>query len=241
MPSTLPTALLPELLASLQDQWPTLFPGQRRPRALSYTLQGTGVGKLIVFVLAAGERRPRCILKIPRSRRENDSLAHEHWMITELRRRRGPEGAGELPEPLAAPVVDGWQVVVEAMLPGRLFSSEVPMGERFTVTQAAEHLRWMREWLVAWQRAAHPTVAPLTSGDVQALFVGPIKAMQQTMDLRPHELVFLDQLGQRAEKLVGRRVPVGFVHGDLRPGNILAVGSRLCVLDWQFGEMRALP
>jgi hypothetical protein len=36
-------------------------------------------------------------------------------------------------------------------------------------------------------------------------------------------------------------VPLGFVHGDLRPGNILCVGDELCVLDWQFGQMRGLP
>jgi hypothetical protein len=236
-----PTALLPELLKHVLDQWPTFFPGQRRPRSLSYSLQGTGVGKLIVFVLAAGEARPRCVIKIPRSRRENESLAHEHWMITELRRRRGPAGAGELPEPLAAPLVQGWQVVVEKMLPGQLFSSEVPLGEHFSLSLAGQQLRQIRDWLVAWQRAAHPEVRPLTSDDVQALFVAPIKEAQRTAELRPHELVFLDQLGQRAESLVGRRVPLGFVHGDLRPGNILCVKQQLCVLDWQFGEMRALP
>ena len=237
----MPTALLPELLAYLQDQWTALFPGARRPRSLSYTLQGTGVGKLIVFVLAAGEARPRCILKIPRSRRENDSLAHEHWMISELRRRRGSAGDAELPAPLAAPVVQGWQVVVEKMLPGSLFSSVVPMGEHFTLPVARQHLRQVRQWLVTWQRAAHPETAPLTAGDIKALLVGPIQEVQRTTELRPHELIFLDQLGQRAEGLVGRRLPLGFVHGDLRPGNILCVGERLCVLDWQFAQMRALP
>ncbi len=237
----MPPALLPELLTYVQDQWTSLFPGQRRPRSLGYTLQGTGVGKLIVFVLAAGEARPRCILKIPRSRRENDSLAHEHWMITELRRRRGPAGDAELPAPLAAPVIQGWQVVVEKMLPGRLFSSVVPMGERFSLTIAQQHLRQVQAWLVAWQRAAHPTATSLTSDDIHEFFVGPIKEAQRTNDLRPHELAYLDQMGQRAEALVGRRLPLGFVHGDLRPGNILCAGDSLCVLDWQFGQMRALP
>jgi Ser/Thr protein kinase RdoA (MazF antagonist) len=237
----LPNALLPELLALVQDQWPVYFPGQRRPRSLSYTLQGTGVGKLIVFVLAAGESRPRCILKIPRSRRENDSLAHEHWMITELRQRRGPAGDAELPAPLAAPMVQGWQVVVEKMLPGSLFSSAVPMGANFTLPVAGQHLRLVRDWLVTWQRAAHPEAVRLTAEDVRDLFLGPIKEAQSTVELRPHELVFLDQMGQRAEGLVGRRVPLGFVHGDLRPGNILKSGEQLCVLDWQFAQMRALP
>lgn len=241
MSPTLPTALLPELLSYVLDQWTTFFPGQRRPRSLSYTLQGTGVGKLIVFVLAAGESRPRCVLKIPRSRRENDSLAHEHWMITELRRRRGAAGAAQLPAPLAAPVVQGWQVVVEKMLPGSLFSSQVPLGDRFSLPTAARHLGQVRAWLENWQRAAHPDAQPLTSEDARALFVEPIKLAQRTLELRPHELAYLDQLGQRAEGLVGRRLPLGFVHGDLRPGNILCVGDELCVLDWQFAQMRALP
>lgn len=241
MAPNLPTALLPELLAYLQQAWPDLFPGQRRPRSLSYTLQGTGVGKLIVFVLAAGERSPRCIMKIPRSRRENDSLAHEYWMISELRRRRGPDGEAELPTPLAAPLVQGWQVVIEKMLPGKLLSSDVPVGDRLPLEQAAQHLRLVRDWLVNWQRAAHPAPSVLTTDDVQALLLAPIQSMQHDFDLRPHEILFLDHLGQRAETLVGRRVPLGFVHGDLRPGNILRVGQRLCVLDWQFGEMRALP
>src|SRR5262245_17478409 len=198
----MPTALLPELLNYVLDQWPAFFPGQRRPRSLSYILQGTGVGKLIIFVLAAGEARPRCVLKIARSRRENESLAHEHWMITELRRRRGSSGSAQLPEPLAALVVQGWQVVVEKMLPGSLFSSVVPMGERFGRSVARDHLRRVRDWLVAWQRAAYPEMTPLTANDIQTLLVEPIKTAQRTADLRPHELAFLDQVGQRAESLV---------------------------------------
>lgn len=234
-------ALLPELLEYVRDQWPTFFPGERRPRSLGYTLQGTGVGKVIVFVLAAGETRPRCVLKIPRSRRENGSLAHEHWMITELRRQRGQAGEAQLPAPLAAPVIQGWQVVVEKMLPGRLFSSQVPLGQPLNLTLAGQHLRQVREWLVAWQRAAHPQPVVLTRDDIQQLFLEPIQAARRTLDLRPHELAFLDGMSQQAADLVGRQVPLGFVHGDLRPGNILCVDDELCVLDWQFGQMRGLP
>lgn len=241
MTSPLPAALLPKLLEYVREQWPALFPGERRPRALTYTLQGTGVGKLIAFVLAGGETRPRCILKLPRSRRDNESLAHEHWMISELRRRRGAAGDRQLPEPLAAPVVDGWQAVVERMLSGKVFSSVVPAGEQFSLALAQQHLRQVSDWLAAWQQAAHPQAEVLSARDVRTLFVDPIQAAQDTLELRPHERVYLDGLGRRAEGLVGGRLPLGFVHGDLRPGNILIAGQELCVLDWQFGQMRGLP
>jgi hypothetical protein len=241
MTSPASSALLPKLLEYVREQWPAFFPGERRPRALTYSLQGTGVGKLIAFVLASGETRPRCIVKLPRSRRDNESLAHEHWMISELRRRRGPEGDRQLPEPLAAPVVDGWQAVVERMLSGKVFSSVVPTGEQFSLALAQQHLRQVSAWLAAWQEAAQPQAQVLTASDVRSLFVDPIKAAQDTLELHPHELVYLDRLGQRSEGLVGCRLPLGFVHGDLRPGNILIAGQELCVLDWQFGQMRGLP
>ena len=110
MTQQLPPALIVEVLDQLRERWTDWFPGTRPPRSLSYVIQGTGVGKLIIFVLAAGAARPACVVKVPRSRRDNASLAHEHDLIVALRRRGGPVAQATLPEPVAAPVIQGWQI-----------------------------------------------------------------------------------------------------------------------------------
>ncbi len=242
MNAPLPPALLDEALDRLHANWATWFPGSRRPRRLSYTVQGTGVGKLIVFVLPDGAQRPACVVKIPRSVRDNASLADEYALISELRRRGGAVAEASLPGPVAAPVIQGWQVVVEQMLPGSLFSREVPVGERFSLELAAQHLRLVREWYVALQRAVYPELARLGPADIDTLFREPIAAAQRDAELRPHERQYLDTLADDAAALEGRWLRVGFVHGDLRPGNILLHQGQLRVLDWQFGAyLRGLP
>jgi hypothetical protein len=238
---TEPTALLTEVLDHLLGQWPRLFPDERVPRRLHFVLQGTGVGKLIAFILANGERRPRCVVKIPRAQADNAELEHEFNIITTLRERGGAQAEATLPEPLDAPVIRGWQVVIERLLPGRSFSTEVPPGESFTLSQARSHLRRIGAWYVDLQRSLHPRPETLSSADVEALIEQPIRNAQRDADLRPHEQRYLDDLAHTARRLVGEHWRLGFVHGDLRPGNLLSHGPSLHVLDWQFGQLRGLP
>jgi hypothetical protein len=237
----LPPALLPELLDWLRQAWPELFPGQRRPRALDCVIQGTGVGKIIGFVLADGQASPSCVVKLPRSAGDNGELLHELHVINELRRRGGALAQATLPHPLAAPLIQGRQLVVEALLPGELFSSVVPVGGDFHLDTARRHLGQIRDWYVGLQRATWPAPEPLTASDVESLCLIPIRRARQEAELRPQEVQFLDDLAARARRLEGQRLPLGFVHGDLRPGNVLIHRGALRVLDWQFGSLRALP
>jgi hypothetical protein len=235
------TALLAEILDYLRAEWPRLFPGERAPRSLSPVLQGTGVGKLIVFILAPGDRRPRCVVKVPRARADNAELAHEYNLVMALRERGGALGAATLPEPLAAPEILGWQIVVERALAGQSFSSQVPAGERFTLERAREHLRQVGGWYTRLQQAAYGRPVVLGEADLRDLFSTPIRQAQQDAELRPHERRYLDELAQAARGLCGRPWQLGFVHGDLRPGNILQRGGQLRVIDWQMGQLRGLP
>src|SRR5690606_23421857 len=129
---------------------------QRAPRRVDHVVQGTGVGKLIVYVLAPDRRQAVLVLKLPRSARDCDELVHEYGLVTELRQRGGEAAAESLPRPLAAPTIQGWPVVVEAMLPGELFTGLIPVGERFSLEAAAQQLRSVREWLVSLHLATRP-------------------------------------------------------------------------------------
>lgn len=241
MSPTLPPALLPELLDHVLAQWPALFAGQRQPHGLDFVLQGTGVGKVIAFVLPRGSTRPCCLLKVPRSERDSASLAHELQLVQTLRQRGGHVAAASLPEPLAAPVIQGWQTVVEKILPGHLFSRDVPVGARFTLDLARQHLRLVRDWYVGLVRAVYPEHVLLSDADVQALFVEPINLARSQAELHPHEFGYLDQLERGAAGLVGRPWQLAFAHGDLRAGNILLAGNQPRVIDWQMGRLRHLP
>jgi Ser/Thr protein kinase RdoA (MazF antagonist) len=236
-----PHALLPQVLAYLQDNWTTIFPGRRQPRRLSAVIQGTGVGKLILYVLPGGGRRPVCIAKIPRSRRDNPSLAHEYQVVADLRRRGGSVAAAALPTPLTAFVIQGWQVVVEEVLAGRLFSGEVPTGRQLNLDLAARHLAQVRHTYVRLQLATRPDPSPLRQADIRRLFDQPIEQALRDAELRPHETHYLAALLEQAASLEERRLPLGFVHGDMRAGNILVSRSQLRLIDWQFAQLNALP
>jgi hypothetical protein len=158
-----------------------------------------------------------------------------------LRRQGGQLTQTTLPEPVAAPIIQGWQVVVEQMLPGSLFSSMVPVGKRLKLQKAGQHLRAIRAWLVAAHKAVHPHSAPLGRDDVDELFAQPIARARRDMEWNEREKRHLDWAHDAARGLIGKRLPISFVHGDLRPGNILVWHGQIRVIDWQFGQMRALP
>jgi hypothetical protein len=241
MTTSLQPAVLPEVLNELNANWADWFGSRPRPRSLSCVIQGTGVGKLIVFVLADGRRQPACIVKIPRSRRDNEGLAHEHELVVELRRRAGSALAAALPVPIAAPMIQGWQVTIEQVLPGQLWSGSVPSGNKFTLQTAEKHLNLFRQCYTSLQLATRPPVVALQADTVRELMLGPIEHAARGAELRPHEARYLVDLEEQAKALTGRPLPLGFVHGDLRAGNILAQGRQLVFIDWQFGQLRGLP
>jgi hypothetical protein len=148
---------------------------------------------LIAFILPEGQRRPCCVVKLPRAQADSADLAHEHELVTTLRQRGGPLAQATLPEPLDAPIIRGWQVVVERLLPGRSFSSEVPSG--FTLGRARNDLRRIGAWYTGLQQAVYPQAEPLGPAEVNALVEQPIRRAQREADLRPHEQRYLDELG----------------------------------------------
>src|SRR5712692_10259502 len=140
--------LVAATLAHLRENWTTLFPREGRPGSLDFMLQGTGIGKLVIFIFADRAAWPRCVVKIPRSTRDNNSLSHEYELVCELRRRGGEAVQGLLPVPIAYFEINRWQVTVEQTINGQLLSGLVPFGTAFNLKTAAQHLRLVRNWLV---------------------------------------------------------------------------------------------
>lgn len=82
---------------------------------------------------------------------------------------------------------------------------------------------------------------PLAEEQIRTHLLMPIARLRATARLTAAELAYLERLSERVVELARRPLPLVFNHGDFRPGNILADGSSILVIDWEFGASTALP
>jgi hypothetical protein len=230
--------MLPLLHDYCLEHWHDLPVIGRKPKRLTFLGQATGVSKVCFFVFGDNDRRPRAIIKMPRSPVFNASLMDEVATIQRLRDLVSPALQTTLPGPMHTAQVAGQQIVIEPVLRGRpLDSRQHPADRAATEAQFALAHRW----LIQMQQAADPLTTALDASAIQHHILEPLDDVRRNTDLTPTEARYLEGLADQSRQLIGCSLPFLLYHGDFRAGNILADGDGIAVLDWEFSRPLAPP
>jgi hypothetical protein len=97
------------------------------------------------------------------------------------------------------------------------------------------------DWLLRSQLELRPNHQRLSETQVDRYLLRPVRQLKATARLTPLETEFLDRVEERISRLTPHPLPLVFNHGDFQPANILVNGRAIQVIDWEFGELLALP
>ncbi len=223
------SALLPRLLAAVK-------PAAGWPRPETWAVRGAlrTASDMTVIQLGPPAEPPAAILKLSRTREGAASLRRQARLLAELESdpRLGDWGR-LLPGLLAQGEVDGLCFVFEQALPGRPGLEMIAdPGRRARVHAAA--IAAIGE---LHRRTARARVAE--ADFVEQWVERPVRALRQWNDTHPRSRRYAQAVDRLAAELrgalLGRRHTVGWVHGDLWIGNLLATadGATLTgLVDW---------
>jgi aminoglycoside phosphotransferase (APT) family kinase protein len=198
--------------------------GWRRERTLT-TLSGTAV----IMVSAPGGRTG--VLKISAAGPGTASLRREHEVLSRL---SGDERLGEwrdlLPAPLRWGETGGGAYLLTSRLPGR-DGRHLPPGTAGGLTEAAVHA------IAPLHRHGH-AVAEVDATMLRDWVDEPAARLAEvTRPARAARVAAALRAG-----LAGRRVTLGWTHGDFHPGNVLASSPERVagIVDWDQARGRDL-
>jgi aminoglycoside phosphotransferase (APT) family kinase protein len=182
----------------------------------------SGKNKTIVFL---GAKHSRWVARLPWSPQSQDAERRAHHVLRQLVQR--PVLAPMLPQPVHHGVVNGQDVMVETLLPGRpLAALLTPANREHFGAQAGAFLAEL-----------NPADCAL-GGDLMKRFGQPLLDSVAPHLPDPSMLATLHSILRDA--LDGVRCRVGLVHGDFGTRNILVEGQRITgVIDWENARIEA--
>jgi hypothetical protein len=195
-------------------------------------------------VIVVGPRSsPSAVIKLADTEAAASALAGEARVLEELAADpRLAHWRGLLPEVLAAGEIDGEPYLVERLSPGTTASGLIrpgPTGHGF--------LELLADPIKALHRITG-TEIEISRADL-LLWVDVPLAVVMLHTVRPGQkgrlqVRALERLREELnEKLLGRKVTVGWVHGDYAPGNVLVAsptGPVTGIIDWELASTRSM-
>jgi len=238
--------MFPLLSRYLIENWTELLPGTPPPDKIAFIqLPGSRVSTFLVLSdkQEGGDRRPRLVVKIPRTTEGEAYLKLEYENLERILRRLAPlpEMLPSVPKPVSLCAIGGKMVLMLEGLPGSRLHSFPSRGLRA--------LGRVCRWLTDLQVAAR-VEAVLAAEDVEQAFLEPMRQFVKGSELSPAARAYLGRIGERAGALVGAPFLFTLTHGDFSVSNILLdvphgerdfEHARVSALDWTKSLEAGLP
>ena len=186
---------------------------------------------------AAGcDRRPRAVVKVAAHAALNANTAGEQATLSTLHGRLDGALGRTVPRPLGEATAGTLRASLESSAPGQslvVSSGAWPASFR---RQTAD-LQLMARWLSAFHTQLRAGGAGVWD---EALFtqwlVAPCDAYAATFGLTAAEAALFAQTLAQGQALLGKRLPLVWLHYDFGPWNLFRQGRTLTVIDWETGR-----
>ena len=107
--------------------------------------------------------------------------------------------------------------------------------------QIKKDFRDSLEWLLTFHEATTSHVAPLSMELINKTILKVVQEGQSYGRLSPSENSLIQKIVEKARQSIGLVVPVGWIHGDFWPRNILVSHDSFTIIDWEHCKDNALP
>lgn len=227
--------MMARLDALFRQHWQAL--GLSQPPArdeLRWLIYNGGVSarsRLVCLYWIGDEVTPRFVVKFARSSQDNDTVAGEYQILTQLQ-RYAPLGPVCVPQPLVQDELDGLFVTVETLVLGR------PLRAYLREHPGAASLLLARlQTLVEWLASLHLRSArQVEETELRQQISAPLVAACE-LDLSAAEVLGLATLRRLAERVTPGSLPLVFNQHDPSPTNVLVdrYGDFVGLVDWEAG------
>lgn len=234
--------MLPELSQTMIDRWDRYFPGEKRPRRMSYLgIPGSVQGGTTTFMgFADGNERPSFLVKIHRASDDMEGVANEKRILETVNASGWFDRS--VPRLFLCEEIGGLWVLVQSILDGRpMRAAMTPTGLPDTRI-AGENIGLASEWLAGFNDVAKET-DPARHDRFRTFWNRQIEEFRRIFTPRGAEDDFLDEIEAAVDSICAGKCGLVTRHGDFCRQNILVSKKEggIGVVDWSFSQKGSLP
>jgi aminoglycoside phosphotransferase (APT) family kinase protein len=231
--------MIDEISKFIENQWKHWFSGIPAPRRLRFLKTTSSLSDrsfINLFVFADDQPQPTLLLRIPRDSEATQRLIDQDQKFRKVKAILSEPLSSNLPTEYGVFFVNDIHVSVSLItdLPPMTSSSK-------TSEQIAKDYQDSFNWLIEFHQATSSHIALFSEEIINSTIVKLIEEGQKAGCYNSIEETFLQRIVDKARQNIGLAVPLGWIHGDFWPRNILADRNSLMVIDWEYCTDQALP
>ena len=191
--------------------------------------------RTVLLPFQRGDRRPRTVVKIAAHAALNANTAGEQATLATLHGRLGGALQRTVPRPLGEALAGGLRASLESSAPGQSLVASSGAWPASFHRQVAD-LQLMARWLSGFHAQVGAPAGVWDAALFARWLAEPLEAYAATFGLTPAEAALFDQTRAQGQALLGKPLPLVWLHYDFAPWNLFRHGQTLTVIDWETGR-----
>ncbi len=216
------------------------LPTPTRERAVPFDATRGAVDGIVYLLFEDDDPQPTLIAKLARSEVGRRIYDDEFRTLQTLERAGINDAGPSTPRALDRAEIDGTLCTLQTALRG-VPMKNVPGPRLFSDARAAATIEQVLGWWEGMQRRVGVTRETLDAENHDRRIVAPIERYLNRFFVDDDERAFLTERYLDGQALAGATLPMMARHADFCTANMMLVGDRLGVYDWEFPLTPQLP
>ncbi len=231
--------MIDEISAFIKQHWNQWFSGWPAPRYIRYLKTTSSLisrSYINLFIFWEDNPEPTLLLRIPRDPESIERLLAQDANFRKIKSLLNDTFISHLPEEFGIYEVNNIHFSVS------LINDLPPMIPSSTESeQIINEFKDSLEWLLAFHEATTSHFTPYNTEIINSTILKVVDDGQRNGMFSPIENSLIRNIVEKARQSIGLLIPIGWIHGDFWPRNILVDHSTFIVIDWEHCKDNALP